>query len=68
LPEGARTLCPFSKRIRQLENFAGVMNVVIVRMFFASTALYPLWRLDEVSPTLAAIAWVNPFSYVVKLI
>ena len=57
-----------SSFIHQLENFAGVMNFVIFPMFFASTALYPLWRLDEVSPTLATIAWVNPFSHAVELI
>src|SRR6516225_3098808 len=32
-----------SSAIRQLENFAGVMNFVIFPMFFASSALYPLW-------------------------
>lgn len=57
-----------SSLIRQLENFAGVMNFVIFPLFFASTALYPLWRLDEVSPTLATIAWLNPFSHAVELI
>ncbi|MBB3019181.1 ABC-2 type transport system permease protein [Microvirga lupini] len=57
-----------STLIRQLENFAGVMNFVIFPMFFASAALYPLWRLDEVSPTLAMIAWINPFSHAVELI
>ncbi|HEX2114987.1 MAG TPA: ABC transporter permease, partial [Alphaproteobacteria bacterium] len=31
-----------SSMIRQLENFAGVMNFVIFPMFFASSALYPL--------------------------
>ena len=36
-----------SSAIRQLENFAGVMNFVIFPMFFASTALYPLWRMRE---------------------
>src|SRR5258706_1366106 len=30
--------------IRQLENFAGVMNLGIFPMFFASAPLYPLWR------------------------
>jgi ABC-2 type transport system permease protein len=30
-----------SSLIRQLENFAGVMNFVIFPMFFASTALTP---------------------------
>ena len=38
-----------SSAIRQLENFAGVMNFVIFPMFFASSALYPLWRLRESS-------------------
>src|SRR5439155_873845 len=28
---------------KQLENFAGAMNFVIFPMFFASSALYPLW-------------------------
>ena len=31
-----------SSTIKQLENFAGVMNFVIFPMFFASSALYPL--------------------------
>ena len=38
-----------SSFIRQLENFAGVMNFVIFPMFFASSALYPLWRVKESS-------------------
>lgn len=57
-----------SSVIRQLENFAGVMNFVIFPMFFASTALYPLWRLEESSVTLATIAAWNPFSHGVELI
>jgi ABC-2 type transport system permease protein len=52
----------------QLENFAGVMNFVIFPMFFASTALYPLWRLAEAGPALATIAALNPFSYAVEMI
>src|SRR5258705_11634107 len=39
-----------SSGIRQLENFAGVMNFVIFPMFFASSALYPLWRVVEGRP------------------
>ncbi len=31
----------------QLENFAGTMNFVIFPMYFLSTALYPLWKLQE---------------------
>ena len=38
-----------SSVIKQLENFAGVMNFVIFPMFFASSALYPLWRVKESS-------------------
>ncbi|MER8578854.1 ABC transporter permease [Mesorhizobium sp. M1423] len=52
----------------QMENFAGVMNFVIFPMFFASTALYPLWRLAEAGPVLATVAALNPFSYAVELI
>ena len=36
-----------SSMIKQLENFAGVMNFVIFPMYFASPALYPLWRIQE---------------------
>ena len=57
-----------SSVIRQLENFAGVMNFVIFPMFFASSALYPLWRLREGSPLLAQVAGVNPFTHAVELI
>jgi ABC-2 type transport system permease protein len=57
-----------SSLIRQLENFAGVMNFVIFPMFFASTALYPLWRVREGSPLLADIVQLNPFTYCVELI
>ncbi len=57
-----------SSFIKQLENFAGVMNFVIFPMFFLSTALYPLWRLQESSPLLATLARHNPFSQAVELI
>jgi ABC-2 type transport system permease protein len=57
-----------SSLVRQLENFAAVMNFVIFPLFFASTALYPLWRLEEASPWLAWVAWLNPFSHAVELI
>ena len=36
-----------SVHIKQLENFAGTMNFVIFPMYFISTALYPLWKLQE---------------------
>ena len=57
-----------SSAIKQLENFAGVMNFVIFPMFFASSALYPLWRIEESSPLLYEICRVNPFTHVVELI
>jgi ABC-2 type transport system permease protein len=57
-----------SSAIRQLENFAGVMNFVIFPMFFASSALYPLWRLRESSVLLHDIAMLNPFTHAVELI
>ena len=57
-----------SSVIRQLENFAGVMNFVIFPMFFASSALYPLWRIGESSPVLYEMCRLNPFTYVVELI
>lgn len=57
-----------SSFIKQLENFAGVMNFVIFPMFFLSTALYPLWRLRESNEWLALLAQYNPFSQAVELI
>src|SRR5713226_2101125 len=57
-----------SSSIRQLENFAGVMNFVIFPMFFASSALYPLWRVKESSLTLYYICLANPFTHAVELI
>ena len=57
-----------SSFIRQLENFAGVMNFVIFPMFFASSALYPLWRVKESSLTLFWICTLNPFSHATELI
>lgn len=57
-----------SSVIKQLENFAGVMNFVIFPMFFASSALYPLWRIREASPMLFEICRLNPFTYAVELI
>ena len=53
---------------KQLENFAGAMNFVIFPMFFASSALYPLWRVQEGSPWLAYACELNPFTHAVELI
>ena len=57
-----------SSVIRQLENFAGVMNFVIFPMFFASSALYPLWRVKESSVLLYQLCQLNPFTHAVELI
>ncbi|MDO5368760.1 ABC transporter permease [Paracoccus sp. (in: a-proteobacteria)] len=57
-----------SSAIKQLENFAGVMNFVIFPMFFASSALYPLWRMRESSVLLYDICRFNPFTHAVELI
>lgn len=53
--------------VKQLENFAGTMNFVIFPMYFLSTALYPLWKLEE-----SGARWVfelarwNPFTHAVE--
>jgi ABC-2 type transport system permease protein len=57
-----------SSVVKQLESFAGVMNFVIFPMFFASSALYPLWRVQEASPALYYICQFNPFTHAVELI
>jgi len=57
-----------SSMIKQLENFAGVMNFVIFPMFFASSALYPLWLVQQSSPAVYTICRLNPFTYAVELI
>lgn len=57
-----------SSLVRQLENFASVMNFVIFPMFFASSALYPLWRINESSATLYWICQANPFTHAVELV
>jgi ABC-2 type transport system permease protein len=57
-----------SSTIRQLENFAGVMNFVIFPTFFLSSALYPLWKMQESSVLLFQICSVNPFTHAVELI
>ena len=57
-----------SSLVKQLENFAGVMNFVIFPMFFLSSALYPLWRMAESSDLLRDICAANPFTHAVELI
>ncbi|MBK8453094.1 MAG: ABC transporter permease [Thiofilum sp.] len=58
-----------SVSIKQLENFAGTMNFVIFPMFFLSTALYPLWKLQESGAEVVyQVARFNPFTHAVELI
>jgi ABC-2 type transport system permease protein len=56
-----------SVHVKQLENFAGTMNFVIFPMYFMSTALYPLWKLEESGAGwVYQIARVNPFTHAVE--
>ena len=57
-----------SSAVRQLENFAGVMNFVIFPAFFLSSALYPLWRMRESSVALWRVSAANPFTHAVETI
>lgn len=55
--------------VKQLENFASIMNFVIFPMFFISTALYPLWKLEESgAESIHLLAQFNPFTHVVEFI
>jgi ABC-2 type transport system permease protein len=56
-----------SVHIKQLENFAGTMNFVIFPMYFMSTALYPLWKLEESGANwVYQVARFNPFTHAVE--
>mgnify|MGYP000374411258 CR=1 FL=1 len=57
-----------SSFVKQLENFAGVMNFVIFPMFFLSSALYPLWKMAEASALLHDICAANPFTHAVEAV
>jgi len=58
-----------SVHVKQLENFAGTMNFVIFPMYFLSTALYPLWKLEESGATWVwRAAQFNPFTDAVEWI
>ena len=58
-----------SVHVKQLENFAGTMNFVVFPMYFLSTALYPLWKLEESGATWVwRAAQANPFTYAVEWI
>jgi ABC-2 type transport system permease protein len=51
-------------RLRSVENFAGVINVVLFPLLFVSGALYPTAGMP---PALRALARVNPVTYAVDL-
>jgi len=56
-----------SVHVKQLENFAGTMNFVIFPMYFISTALYPLWKLQESGAEwVYQLARFNPFTHAVE--
>jgi ABC-2 type transport system permease protein len=52
-------------RIRSVENFAGIINVVLFPLLFLSGALYPT---DGMPGALAAVARVNPITHAVDLV
>ena len=52
-------------RLRSVENFAGIINVLLFPMLFISGALYPAGGLP---PVLRWIARVNPVTHMVELV
>ena len=50
--------------LRSVENFAGIVNIVLFPLLFLSGALYPTSRMPPVVGTLARL---NPVSYAVDL-
>lgn len=54
--------------VNGMENFAGVMNFAIFPALFLSSALYPLWQLQESSELLYWISAFNPFTHLVESI
>ncbi len=52
-------------RLRSVENFAGIINVVLFPLLFLSGALYPTAGLP---PSLLALARANPVTYAVDLL
>lgn len=55
-----------SSLIKELENFASVMNFVIFPMLFLSSALYPLSNMKESSLVMYYLSILNPFTYIVE--
>lgn len=54
-----------ASRIRSVENFAGIINVVLFPLLFLSGALYPT---DGMPAALRAVARANPVTYAVDLV
>ena len=54
-----------ASRLRSVENFAGVINVLLFPLLFVSGALYPASRLPG---PLAAFASLNPVTHMVELV
>ena len=52
-------------RLRSVENFAGVINVILFPLLFLSGALYPT---SGMPPLFRALARVNPVTYAVDLL
>ena len=53
--------------IKQLENFAGTMNFVIFPMFFLSSALYPIQRMQNAGAEwIYQVSCFNPFTHAVE--
>lgn len=52
-------------RLRSVENFAGIINVILFPLLFLSGALYPTGGMP---PALRAVARINPVTYAVDLL
>jgi ABC-2 type transport system permease protein len=52
-------------RLKSVENFAGIINVVLFPLLFASGALYPTTRMPQL---LRSLALLNPVTYQVDLL
>src|SRR5262249_54832983 len=57
-----------SSLIKQLQNFACVLSFVIFPMFLGTSALCPLWRVQEARPLLYDICQAKPFTPATELI
>ena len=52
-------------RLRSVENFAGIINVILFPLLFLSGALYPT---SGMPPAFRAVARINPVTYAVDLL